>query len=95
MPDDVIEEFVGDDDQFAHHLRERLTALRDQTDDPSLAHALERVLRGEMSVRELAALPAMGDVIERGVHAFVAEWKRLDQGEREAAVRDGEARIHD
>ncbi|MGH3348733.1 MAG: hypothetical protein ACRDO4_17265 [Nocardioides sp.] len=89
MADDQIESFADGDQRFAAHLRERLTQLRDHTDDPELTAAIGRVLAGAGSVRELVELPAMDRIVRQGVDQAVASWEALTPEERAEQVRAG------
>ncbi len=73
------------------HLRESLTVLRDQAQDPAVRRRIEAVLNGQGSLRDLARDEAFSTMMTPLVERGMARIDALTPHERERVAADAEA----
>ncbi len=73
------------------HLRESLTLLRDQAQDPGVRRRIDEVLKGRASLRDLARDDAFSTMMTPLVERGMARLDSLTPQERALAAADAEA----
>jgi hypothetical protein len=73
------------------HLRESLTVLRDQAQDPGVRRRIDEVLQGRASLRDLARDDAFDTMMTPLVERGMARLDALDPQERARAAADAQA----
>lgn len=81
-----VRAFAGGDLGDAQALTRALTALRDAEKDPARRAALDAVLSGRSTLRELVRAPAGQAIIASGARVLGEEWDATSEAEREDQV---------
>jgi len=63
----------GPDSEQQRHASEALKRIRDQTGDPKLSEAIDDVLAGRTTIRDLMRQPGMTSVLDRTTNAMNTE----------------------
>lgn len=92
-PDDItLLPTVPRDSTLHRDLWKRLDAARARTTDPALREALDDVLRGRLSMRELMVVPAFGAVMAHAAEQSQKEMAQMSTADlerlRAAAAND-------
>ncbi|WP_377640246.1 hypothetical protein [Oryzobacter terrae] len=77
--------------RIQQHLRESLTVLRDQAQDPAVRQRIEAVLAGRSSLRDLARDDAFSTMMTPLVERGMARIDALTPQERERVAADADA----
>ena len=77
--------------RIQQHLRESLTVLRDQAQDPAVRRRIEAVLNGQGSLRDLARDDAFSTMMTPLVERGMARIDAMTPQERERVAADAEA----
>lgn len=86
---EALRRFTGGDRGRADFLRRNLETIKQHADDPRVVAEIERVLRGETSVRALADSDVLASFRPPGLDEMAARFRAMTPEQRAALATEG------